>query len=794
MIPTNQTWKTLFGAKAAQEYRLDCDGKSYYNGDLYSLKLTEKLFKENNFSIGGANYAELEAEFLNPENTIPETARIDFYIRQKNASAVSDWLRKGTYFIDSRETTTGRLTVVAKDALAFCDGVSLLEILDVPSYPANARTVAEQCAAFMGIGVDNINAVYNGNIVEYPNDLSGREALEHIAAVSGGNFIVTSENKLRLVVLGEADYVGSYKALNEQQRLATYLPVSKVRMFWSSENAFEIGNDSGTLAELDNPWATQAGVNNAYLKIQGYRYISSQIQGVLLDPAVELGDNFIIGGGTVSDTNYAGEVVAGEQYGDGDPLRSLSRRTQAMQITFQQLAANIVWRFTGSSVADVSAPSQIETAHEIPYTGVITRSLNRRVILGESYMGVTIGRQNGFECFYSPDGTETNATASVTLNADLLSFKRKANGAWDDCFYYSPSENMFRLKFYDTAAEAQTKLDINTDGIFAEVSKVYSTKTELQDGVTGAIASSEASLEITAQSIRTDVATYYATKTDMQDSDNNVLSSARSYVEQTALGITSSVAATYSTKTEMQNGDTNTLSSAESKISQSANDITFWVQNNYTTGQDVEAKITIGNQGVLQEVSGRNYQTGAQVSSSINTSLNGITLSSSNGETSSTIYLSGSGITTKAATINFTGVVTFAGLKNGTTTIDGGCIKTGTINANYVGVQGSLTYYLGTRLCGMIGATTGSDGNSVTYGTAMFDGTQTNFLATTSGGARMGSGSSSTVYTVPSKVTVIGPSVDIYANSGSVNIYGPKININGYLLKKYIQLVVSGDI
>jgi hypothetical protein len=76
----------------------------------------------------------------------------------------------------------------------------------------------------------------------------------------------------------------------------------------------------------------------------------------------------------------------------------------------------------------------------------------------------------------------------------------------------------------------------------------------------------------------------------------------------------------------------------------------------------------------------------------IEQSLDNITLSVSNSETSSSITLKIGEMEFTSPAIQMSGVVTFAGLKDGTTTIDGGCIKTGTIDADRLNLTGQITF------------------------------------------------------------------------------------------------------
>ena len=69
-----------------------------------------------------------------------------------------------------------------------------------------------------------------------------------------------------------------------------------------------------------------------------------------------------------------------------------------------------------------------------------------------------------------------------------------------------------------------------------------------------------------------------------------------------------------------------------------------------------------------------------------------ITLSVTNGETSSTVKLLAGGVQIASQTISMSGLVTFTGLSSGTTTINGACIKTGTIDADRLNLTGAITF------------------------------------------------------------------------------------------------------
>ena len=96
--------------------------------------------------------------------------------------------------------------------------------------------------------------------------------------------------------------------------------------------------------------------------------------------------------------------------------------------------------------------------------------------------------------------------------------------------------------------------------------------------------------------------------------------------------------------------------------------------SNITTGTIAAKRVDLSN-----------YSTSSQVQSLIESNIDGLSLSVSNGDASSTITLKAGSATLSSKTIQFTGVVTFTDLLTaGSTTITGSNITTGTINASNV--------------------------------------------------------------------------------------------------------------
>lgn len=169
-------------------------------------------------SVGGALSATLQMTVINPSFTIPVRAEIVVYYRACNETQTSEWLKYGTFYIDTRETSANYNAVQTVAITAF-DSMIKTEA-DYPdtnhNWPYLDRNVVAEIASTIGVTVDSRT---NGNLtagymVDMPVGYVMREILEHIAAANCGNFVITAENKLLFVPLigldPEENLVGRY--------------------------------------------------------------------------------------------------------------------------------------------------------------------------------------------------------------------------------------------------------------------------------------------------------------------------------------------------------------------------------------------------------------------------------------------------------------------------------------------------------------------------------------------------------------------------------------------------------
>lgn len=126
------------------------------------------------------------------------------------------------------------------------------------------------------------------------------------------------------------------------------------------------------------------------------------------------------------------------------------------------------------------------------------------------------------------------------------------------------------------------------------------------------------------------------------------------------------------------------ISETRSQITKTAEEIRLEVSNEI---KGLSASISVRLDSITSTVEDQ----GGQITQ-IQQTIDSITLSVSNGSTSSSITLSVDGVVVSSQTIQMNGLVTFTGLANGTTTINGGCIKTGLIDAERLNLTGAITF------------------------------------------------------------------------------------------------------
>jgi hypothetical protein len=215
---TSDLWKTLWRANGTtKEYKWEINGETYGADAEVSHSVTSELYSE--FGIGNAYCATLSLDII--ADNIPKDAVIKRYVRLVGGGTVtsgdaimdmtgqtSEWLPKGVYYLNTRSVDGDYWTIEAYDAMKKAE-VKFLDEGDPGEWGRSASDVVDEIAERIGVELDSRTTLIDYT-VSYPNDLTMREILCHIAAVNGGNWIITDAGKLYLVPLLSAPTETNY--------------------------------------------------------------------------------------------------------------------------------------------------------------------------------------------------------------------------------------------------------------------------------------------------------------------------------------------------------------------------------------------------------------------------------------------------------------------------------------------------------------------------------------------------------------------------------------------------------
>lgn len=196
----------LLAANAPKEFRAIIAGVTYAQTKIVSAS-SKAAVMDKAATIGNCVAKELNLVLRNP-GEIPRMAEIRMEFRLNSGTQQSEWLPKGTFFIDTRNEGNGVLTIDAFDPMLKCDQ-SFTTNGEQGTWPRTDITVVNQICSRIGVTLDSRTAaiITAGYTIQYPGFGEGaytmREILGFIGSMYAGNWIITDENKLRLLVLGD---------------------------------------------------------------------------------------------------------------------------------------------------------------------------------------------------------------------------------------------------------------------------------------------------------------------------------------------------------------------------------------------------------------------------------------------------------------------------------------------------------------------------------------------------------------------------------------------------------------
>ena len=429
-----------------------------------NLKTDGALFAENDFSFGGCISRQFEMSFYPGNITIPRMAKVQLYMQLTNGTQTSEWISKGIFYIDTRETdSNGLMKITGYDAMLKTE-----QDFIPTSTPQSMQATASQIATAIGVSLDS-RCVFQNYDCQLVTGYSMREILGFIAGVHGGNWIITDTGNLRLVRTSSS--VDSFTITNRElmsyNRGSTYASVTKVIINIDDETYVEAGNTTGRTVEVTCPWAT-TDMAQALLAQLGSVSYTPCTASVLLHPAAEIGDKFVVS--------------------------SISHSIATQTIHFNSLF-----------LSELEVPGEEEIDHEYPFESASERTANRKIaaVVAETaelrvttqQISARVGDVEGDVATISLTATSlTSRITSVegditTLEQTTTSISATVSGKADktagevSSFSYSLTATGFTLYSKGNQVMSVTSSGANIAGWIITGSKLYHPHDTGNDGV-----------------------------------------------------------------------------------------------------------------------------------------------------------------------------------------------------------------------------------------------------------------------------------------------------------------------
>lgn len=403
-VPNN--WNDVFAIDHKTEFKAVINGITYTYSQIKSAQITKSMMDK--LTIGQATSAMLDMVFR-PQGTIPTAAKIECYVRLANyepttaitdeasniiktddgyvlASAYSvttDWIPFGTFYIDTRETAAnGLMTITAYDRMLAAE----------QSFPSTAGSMTMSAAvayiaAAIGVDVDSRNQIAPYSIDSPVGLYTMREVLSGIAAASGGNFVITENNKLRLIRIASPSISENMRVVSCDV-LSDVKTIGKVTLYPDTETQYSSGT-SGYEIQADCIYATQAICDYVKSLLSGATYLPYSAGTAILNPALELGDSVKPNGN-------------------------------------QSILASAVLTIGVSMRANIEAPIDAEVNHEYPYQSRTKEE--RKLATSQSRIEKTT-EEIRLSVEGKADADDVQTAIDLNLNELSLSYTAGENGA-----------------------------------------------------------------------------------------------------------------------------------------------------------------------------------------------------------------------------------------------------------------------------------------------------------------------------------------------------------------------------
>lgn len=304
MLTKPSNWDTL-----RREEDTVCVYKLSIGSDVYtslndiednSLRIKRTLFTPNNL-IGNTPCFTLECCLRLAGRTIPKGATVKAACALKNGGMVTDFIPLGTFKVYRRqEFSDGWVKLTCRDKMQMANQSFFQTDVVEDEWPKPMIDVLRTSAAQVGVEIDPRTVINDGDdwVVTPPVGQSIRSVWSAIAAAHAGNFYITPEDKLLLVV-PKADGSSALElecSEDGYELLGDGVQVDQVTLKINSEAGFSSGESGVNNIEANCAYANQVIADYVKKVLTGILYYPIKASDLWIDPAMEAHDSFRIAG------------------------------------------------------------------------------------------------------------------------------------------------------------------------------------------------------------------------------------------------------------------------------------------------------------------------------------------------------------------------------------------------------------------------------------------------------------------------------------------------------------------
>lgn len=202
MQPVSELYlRLLANPEHLREIKVNLAGAEYGKNEISSCSTTGGVVPD--LTVGGCISRDLGLVIESAAKP-PRAAKILLFSRLTMGDESSEWIPAGVYYVDTRsyDEVSGRLTLKGYDAMRRAEEIWWDPSEDMGEWPMLQTEAVADIVKLMEVQLDPRSRIGPALMAEYPNDLTMREALGHIAAANGGNWSMTGDGKLLLTPLG----------------------------------------------------------------------------------------------------------------------------------------------------------------------------------------------------------------------------------------------------------------------------------------------------------------------------------------------------------------------------------------------------------------------------------------------------------------------------------------------------------------------------------------------------------------------------------------------------------------